>query len=189
MTGAAGPVFARATAIRSIASAALRLIAIGALAAATAGCATEPRTTFLAPGGPAGNLTDATEAQVIAALGGVGLPAAEAQLPYRPPEAALLANAPRTVLQATLPDDPGGGFVVIYALASSQAAQAAAAEQAAYIAGHRGGIYPLGTRPVLRVVGSNVAFFSWLPDSTPDSRTPLIEEALLSVGSEVPVRG
>ena len=178
----------RAIAIRVSAAAALRVISITALVVASAACATEPRTTFLAPGGPAGTLTDATERQVIAALGGVGLPAAEALLPYRPPEAALLANAPRTVLQATLPDDPAGGFVVIYALTSSQAAQAAATEQAEYIAGHRGGIFPLGTRPVLRVVGSNVVFFSWLPDTTPDARTRLVEEALLSVGSEVPVR-
>lgn len=164
-----------------------RALAIVALVVTSAACATEPRTTFLAPGGPAGNLTDATEAQVVAALGGVGLPAAEAATPYVPPEAALFANAPRTVVHATLPDDPTGGFLVIYAFQSSQAAQAAATEQAQYIAGHRGGIFPLGTRAVLRLVGSNVVFFSWLPDSSPDARTRLIEEALLGVGSEVRV--
>jgi hypothetical protein len=164
-----------------------RALFAGVLVVIVGACATEPRTTFLAPGGAAGSLTDATEARVIAALAGVGLPAGEATLPYRPAEAALLANAPRTVLQATLPDDPAGGFVVIYALPSVEAADAAATEQADLIAGRRGGFYPLGTRPVLRLVGSNVVFFWWLPDSTPDARTPLIEEALLSVGTEVPV--
>ena len=162
-------------------------LAILTLAAAVVACATEPRTTFLAPGGPAGTLTDATEAQVIDALGAVGLQAGEATLPYRPAEAALLANAPRTVLQATLPDDPSGGFIVIYAFSSAEAAAAAAEEQADYLAQRRGGFYPLGARPVLRVAGSNVVFFWWLPDSSPDARTPLIEEALLRVGTEVAV--
>ena len=165
----------------------MAIVALVIFAATIVACANEPRTTFLAPGGPAGSLTDATESQVIAALGAVGLPAGEATRPYLPPEGALFANAPRTVIQATLPDDPNGGFLVIYAFQSAQAAQAAAAEQAAYIAGHRGGSFPLGTRPVLRLVGSNVVFFTWLPDSSPDARTPLIEEALLSVGTEVPV--
>jgi hypothetical protein len=167
----------------------LRTLAFAILVAVVAACATEPRTTFLAPGGPAGSLTDATEGQLMAALGAVGLPAGEALIPYVPPEAALLANAPRTVMQATLPADPTHGFVVIYALQSPQAAQAAATEQAEYIDGHRGGIFPLGTRAVLRVVGSNVVFFWWLPDSAADARTPLIEEALLGVGTEVPVSG
>ena len=167
----------------------MRALDAVALVVAIAACANEPRTTFLAPGGPAGSLTDATEAQVIGALAAVGLPAAEAVTPYVPPEAALFANAPRTVVRATLPDDPTGGFLVIYAFSSTQAAQAAATEQAEYIAGHRGGIFPRETRAVLRVVGSNVVFFWWLPDSSPDARTPLIEEALLGVGSEVPVGG
>ena len=158
-----------------------------AVALAVAACATEPRSTFGAPGGPAGSLTDATEAQVIAALGAVGLQAAEAQTPYLPPEAALFANAPRTVLQATLPDDPTGGFLVIYALQSPEAAAAAAADQAQYIASNRGGIFSFAGRYVIRLVGSNVVFFMWLPDSATDPRTVKIEEALLSVGTEVPI--
>jgi hypothetical protein len=170
-----------------LASSLLRPIVLVTLAATVVACANEPRTTFLAPGGPAGNLTDATESVVIGALAAVGLPTAEAVSPYVPPESALLANAPRTVLQATLPDDPTGGFLVIYAFQSAQGAQAAATEQAQYIAGHRGGIFPLGMRAVLRVVGSNVVFFSWLPDTATDARTRLIEQALLGVGTEVPV--
>ena len=45
-----------------------------------------------------------------------------------PVTARLRSNNLSTVLQATLPDDPTGGFVVIYAFASPQQAQAAAAE-------------------------------------------------------------
>jgi hypothetical protein len=37
-------------------------------------------------------------------------------------------------------------------------------------------------------VGSTVVFFSWIPETVVDARTPLIEEALLGVGTEVPVR-
>ena len=164
-----------------------RALLVAALVATVASCASEPRSTYLAPGGPAGALTDATESLVIAALAGVGLPAAEAAVPYRPQEAALLANAPRTILQATLPDDPNHGFVVIYALQSSQAADAAAREQANFVASNRGGAFPRTSRFSLRVVGSTVAFFWWVPETVIDPRTALIEEALLGVGSEVPV--
>ena len=158
-----------------------------AIAATAGACASEPRTTYLPPGGPAGDLTNATEALVIAALGGVGLPAAESAQPYRPPEGALLANAPRTVIQATLPEDPGHGFVVIYALQSPQAADAAAREQAGFVASNRGGAFPRTSRFSLRVVGSTVVFFWWVPETVIDPKTALIEEALLAVGSEVPV--
>jgi hypothetical protein len=163
------------------------LAALVAVVLAVAACATEPRSTFVAPGGPAGSLTDATEAQVIAALAAVGLQAGEAQTPYLPPEAALFANAPRTVLQATLPDDPTGGFLVIYALPSAEAAEAAAEDQAEYIGKNRGGIFSFAGRYVIRVVGSNVVFFMWIPDTAIDPGTVKIEEALLSVGTEVPI--
>ena len=165
----------------------MRRALLVALVATIASCASEPRSTYLAPGGPAGDLTDATESLVIAALAGVGLPAGEAAVPYRPQEAALLANAPRTILQATLPDDPNHGFIVIYALQSPQAADAAATEQAAFVASNRGGSFPRTSRFSLRVVGSAVVFFWWVPEIVIDPRTALIEEALLGVGSEVPV--
>lgn len=164
-----------------------RALGLMTLIALTAACATEPRTTYGPPGGPAGALTDATESVVIEALAGVGLQASEAIQPYRPQEGALLANAPRTVLQATLPEDPTHGFIVIYALQSPQAADVAASEQAAFIASNRGGAFVNGSRFSLRVVGNTVVFFTWVPDSAIDPRTRSIEEALLSVGSEVPI--
>lgn len=164
-----------------------RAVLVAALIAAIAGCATEPRTTYGPPGGPAGALTDATESVVIAALGSVGLSAVEAPLPYRPSEGALLANAPRTVLQVTLPEDPNGAFVVIYAMQSTQAADVAASEQAELITSNRGGAFPNASRFSLRVVGNTVVFFTWIPDAAIDPRTRSVEEALLGVGSEVPI--
>lgn len=168
------------------------LIAAILLTATAAACASGARTTFPPLGatpGAAGDLTDATEALVIAALAAVGLPAAEATRPYRPPEGALLTAAPRTVIQATLPEDPTHGFVMIYAFPSTPAAEAAAADHAAFISSNQGGIFPRGSRFVLRVVGSTVVFFWWVPESAVDPHTRQIEEALLGVGSEVPVPG
>jgi hypothetical protein len=166
-----------------------RAVLVAALIAALAGCASEPRTTYGPPGGPAGALTDATESVVIAALASVGLSAVEAPLPYRPSEGALLANAPRTVLQVTLPDDPNGAFIVIYPMQSPQAADVAAAGQAELITSNRGGAFPNGSRFSLRVVGNTVVFFTWIPEAAIDPRTRSIEEALLGVGSEVPIAG
>ena len=98
--------------------------------------------------------------------------------------------APRTVIQATLPEDPTHGFVLIYAFPSPQAAESAAADHAGYISSGPGRVqFPPGSRFVLRVVGSTVVFFSWIPDSALDPRMRSIEEALLGVGSEVPVPG
>lgn len=178
---------------RSAGAATVRVLCLAIVLALAAGaCASGPRTTFPPLGatpGAAGDLTDATEAHVIAALGAVGLPAAEATLPYRPPEGPLLAGAPRTVIQATLPEDPTGGFVVIYALQSPQAAEAAADDHVAYVSSNQGGIFPRGSRFVVRLVGSTVVFFWWIPESAIDARTALIEEALLGVGSEVPASG
>lgn len=163
------------------------------VAAFAAACTSGPRTTFPPLGatpGAAGDLTDATEATVIAALAAVGLPAAEATRTFRPPEGPLLAAAPRTVIQATLPEDPTHGFVLIYAFPSPQAAESAAADHAGYISSGPGRVqFPPGSRFVLRVVGSTVVFFSWIPDSALDPRMRSIEEALLGVGSEVPVPG
>lgn len=139
---------------------------------------------------PPGDATTAAVGQVIAALAGRGLDAGVTSRAYRPPEAARLAASPRTVVQVTLPEDPRHGLVVVYALGSAEAARLAAEEQAAYVASGPGGIqFPPGTRIVLRVVGSAVAFFAWTPESAPDPRTPDIAAALEAVGVGVPIRG
>lgn len=164
-----------------------RVLGLASLIALAGACATEPRTTYGPPGGPAGTLTDATESVVIEALAGVGLQASEAIQPYRPSEGALLANAPRTVLQVTLPEDPNGAFIVIYALQSAQAADAAAAEQAELIRTNRGAPFPRASRFSLRLVGNTVVFFTWIPDAAIDPRTVQIETALLGVGSGVDI--
>ena len=166
-----------------------RAVASLLLAAAALGCTSGP--TFPPAGStPAapGDATAATKQQVIGALGAVGLQAVDAIRPYRPPEGALMTGAPRSVLQATLPDDPDHGNIVIYSLGSAVAAESAAFDQARYIASGPGGIqFPPGSHFVLRIVGSTVIFFTWNPGSAPDTRTHLIEDALNTLGVAVPV--
>ena len=168
----------------------LALLLVGALLVTTA-CSGRPRTTFPPLGSspaPVGDATAATRGQVIAALAAAGLQAAETNRAHRPPEGPLLAAAPRSVLQATLPDDPSHGFIVIYALPSGAAAQTAAADHAAYIASGIGRVnFAFDSRFVLRVVGSTVVFFHWSPGAALDDRTRLIEDALRTVGDEVQI--
>jgi hypothetical protein len=152
----------------------------------TAGaCAVAPGPSPAAVGDQAGS----TMAAVTGALAAVGLQTVPTSPPYRPPEGPLLASAPRSTVQATLPDDPGHGFIVIYALPAPAAAQAAAEDQAAYIASGIGRVqFSPDAHFVLRVLGSAVVFFWWSPGASRDSRTSLIEEALGTVGSGVEVR-
>ena len=162
------------------------------VAAAACGGAT-PATTFPPPGTtpqPAGDATAAASAEVIGALAELGLQATDAVRSYRPPEGPLLAAAPRTVLQAGLPEDPTHGYIVIYLFSSPLDAAAAARDQAAYVSTGPGRInFPPGTRFVLRIVGPTVVFFHWSPEVSTDDRTRNIEDALLRIGSGVPVPG
>ena len=167
------------------------LVAVVALLAA--GCAGASRATYPPIGStpaPAGDATAATVQAVTGALSAAGLPAGVAARAYRPPEAARLAAAPRTVLQARLPDDPDRGFVVIYALASGAEASAAAADQAAYIASGVGRInFTPDAHFVVRVLGSTVVFFWWSPGAALDQRAQSIEDALSTLGDAVPIVG
>lgn len=159
------------------------LVAVACTAPAT-------RTTFPPLGStpaPAGDATAATRQQVIDALAGIGLQAIDGIRPYRPFEGPLLAAAPRTVLQA-LPDDAQHGNIVIYALGSEAAAQAAASDHAAYISLNTSKVnFPPGSRFVLQVVGPTVLFFTWSPETSPDPRLQSIADALGGLGSAVTV--
>lgn len=167
----------------------LVLLAVATLA--TTACTGTSRATFPPLGStprPVGDATAATAALVIQALSAVGLQGVDANRQYRPPEGAVLAAAPRSVVQATLPDDPAHGFIVIYALASDAAAQSAAENQAAYIASGPGRVqFTTDAQFLLRVVGSTLVFFWWSPGAALDSRTGDIGTALLTVGTAVEI--
>jgi len=93
-----------------------------------------------------------------------------------------------SVVQATLPDDPAHGFVVIYAFDSALAARGAAEDQAAYIESGIGRVqFAPDAHFVLRVLGSAVVFYWWSPGAALDARAQSVEDALLTVGEAVEV--
>lgn len=174
---------------RSRVAAVALALAVAATAAACAPATT--RTTFPPLGAtprPAGDATSAAKQAVVAALAAAGLQAVDATRTYRPPEGALLAAAPRSIIQVALPDDPDHGFIVIYALDSPAAALAAAGDHAAWVASSIGRVnFPTGTRFVLRALGANVISFSWLPGTSADSPLDQIGAALETIGEDVTV--
>lgn len=170
----------------------LRIAALlAAVALAVSACAGVTRTTFPPLGSspaPVGGQAAATIAAVSSALAAAGLPSIDANRQYRPPEGPLLAAAPRSVVQATLPDDLAHGFVVIYAFGSPGAARAAADDQATYIESGIGRVqFAPDAHFVLRVVGSTVIFYWWSPGAALDARAQSVEDALLTVGESVEV--
>ena len=171
----------------------LKLVLACALAVSACGPGNSATVTFPpaeSTPAPAGDATAAARSRVIGALGSVGLQAQDAIHSYRPPEAAAFSAAPRSVLQVTLPDDPDHGFVVLYAFGSPTEAEAAANEQADYIASGPGRVqFGPGSRFVLRLVGATVIFFTWSPDNSPDPRTGSIDQALSTVGTAVAIPG
>jgi hypothetical protein len=163
------------------------------LALLVAGCAIESKTTYPPIGStpqPVGDAVNATKQAVIGALATAGLTATDSVKPFRPPEGPLLAAAPRSIVQAALPDDPDHGFVAIYALDSPNAALAAANDQAHWVTGPTGRMnFPLNSRFVIRTLGSTVVFFWWLPGSSADGRLEQVGPALETVGEGVAIPG
>jgi hypothetical protein len=143
--------------------------------------------------GPASSVTPGiapTRAELFRVLGERRLTVTEPEVPYRPAEAPTLTTAPRAVYQVILPDDPGAGYVVIYELPDVASAQAAAQEQAAYLASGPGRVQtPIGTRHVIRVLGPTVVLHSWHLDAATDPRAPEIPAALETLGTGVDVPG
>ena len=86
-------------------------------------------------GSPAlGPSAEAIRQAVFGALGRQNLIVAPTSTPFRPPESAPLAAAPRNVYQVALPQAPDEGFIVVYELPTEADAIAAAGAQRDYIA-------------------------------------------------------
>ncbi|MCU0506734.1 MAG: hypothetical protein MUE82_13410, partial [Chloroflexi bacterium] len=111
----------------------------------------------------------ATRVQLEGTLRAAGISLVDEDAPYRPAETAGLATAPRIVLRAVLPDDPGQGRIVVYDLGDPQAAYDAAREMAAYLATGPGRVqFPTDARFALRLLGSTVVFSTWSEAAAPD---------------------
>jgi hypothetical protein len=140
------------------------------------------------PSAPITGAVTATRAAIAAALGGARLQLRDPQVAFRPPEAPRFAAAPRTVVQAVLPNDPQHGFISIYEFADPSAALDAGREQADYIASGPGRVqFPPDSRFVIRQLGPTVVFFSWSPGSVTDARAGDIQTALETVGQGIAV--
>ena len=122
------------------------------------------------------------------ALGERNLVLQDSAAPFRPPEDATFTTTPRAVYQVILPDALSEGFIVVYEFPDPTTAADAAADQAAYLATGPARVQaPFGTRHVMRLVGSTVVLYSWVPEGATDDRQPKIQEALETLGVGVPI--
>lgn len=137
---------------------------------------------------PVGPAVARTRAELVRSLGAYGLVLTDTQAPFRPPESARMAATPRAVYQVQLPRDPDQGFLVVYDFADPSAAAEAAASQATYLASGPARVQTsLGTRHLIRVVGSTVVLYSWDPGGLDDPAAPDVPAALQTIGSGVDV--
>jgi hypothetical protein len=169
-------------------------VGIPALAAAIAlvlaGCADLGANPSLGPaatpiGSPAlGASAEATRQAVFGALGRQNLVVAPTASPFRPPESAPLAAAPRNVYQVTLPSAPDQGFIVVYQLPTETDAIAAAGAQRDYLASGPGRVQaPPGTDHVIQQLGPTVIVYDWVPGGSEDEAAPRVAEAIRSIGT------
>lgn len=164
------------------------LVALAGCAAGTGATVTYP-VASIGPDRTVSPAVSGTRGQIAQAIGQKNLILTDTQTPYRPPESAMLASAPRAVYQVTLPADPTGGYIVVYEFTDSAGAAMAAAEQQAYLATGPGRVQsPLGAVHVIRQVGTTVVYYSWLPGAANDPGAADIQSALetLGVGYLVP---
>ncbi len=186
MTGALRPGGARPASRALVAV----LILTGGLLAACAGAAPADRTPEPLPTArpTASPAVQATLAQIDGALRANGLVLLPTLTTVRPAEPPSFASVARWPFQALLPDDPAGGYFVIYEFPDLAFAAAGGHDLAAYITSGPGRVqFPPDVRFVLRQVGSTLVFYPWSPASSPDPRTSDLAAALATVGTGVPI--
>jgi hypothetical protein len=147
---------------------------------------TQPVTFPPASAGPAGNVSSAvvqTRAAISAALAASSIQLQDATKAYRTAEPPGLADAPRAVYQAILPDDPDGGFIVVYEFRDAATAVNAGNELAGYLGTGVGRIqYPNDSRYAIRQLGTTLIFYTWAPSTSPDPASPTVADALATLG-------
>jgi len=135
---------------------------------------------------PAGEAAARTRDLVAKTLGNESFQVRDPLVAYRPGESPALVDVPRLVLQAVLPSDPTGGYVLVYELPSNNDAAAVGADFAAYLVSGTGAIqYPRDAEFVLRRVGRTLVFFPWSPSVSPDPEVARLAAALGTLGEPV----
>jgi hypothetical protein len=167
-------------------------IGLAVTACGGSGAGAVPSSAVSAPseraGATVGPAVAQTRADLVRALGTKRLVLQDSQAPFRPPEDARFTTAPRALYQVILPEAPQEGFIVVYEFASPTAAAEAARDQAAYLATGPAKVQsPFGARHIIRLVGSTVVLYSWVPEGAEDPLQPDIQVALETLGTGVPV--
>lgn len=136
-----------------------------------------------APEATVSGAVDQARAAVAAALASRNLQLTAATRDYRTAEPRALAAAPRRVYQVTLPDDPEGGFIVVYEFRDASAAVDAGNALAGYLGTGAGRIqYPIDSRYSIRQLGTTLIFYTWAPSTSPDPASASVGEALDTLG-------
>jgi hypothetical protein len=184
---------ARASARRGPAPflAAAALLVAGAVTACSPGggptLATFPAGT-IGPARTVGPTVAQTRIELVRVLGERNLVLRDTEAPFRPPEDVTFTTTPRAIYQVVLPNAPTEGFIVVYEFPDPAAAAEAAADQAAYLASGPARVQvPFGARHIMRLVGSTVVLYSWVPEGVADERQPDIQPALETLGTGVPI--
>ena len=167
------------------------IVVASALAACTPGggpvLATFPAGT-IGPTRTVGPAAAQTRLELVRVLGERNLQLRDTETPFRPPEDMKFTTTPRAIYQVVLPSAPTEGFIVVYEFPDATAAAEAAADQAAYLASGPARVQaPVGTRHVMRLVGSTVVLYSWVPEGASDERQQDIQPALETLGIGVPI--
>ena len=132
---------------------------------------------------PPGAAAQRTRDLVASALETRALQVVDPQTAYRPGESPELAQLTRRLVQVVLPDEPTGGYIVIYELPTVAEADRLGRDFRAYLASGTGAIqYPRDTQFVIRRVGSTLVFFPWSLEASTDARVPLVAETLSTLG-------
>jgi hypothetical protein len=136
--------------------------------------------------GPAATVSPAvaqTRTAIAAALAPFSLQLDDADRPFRPPESARLASAPRAVFHVVLPADPDGGNIVVYEFRDAATAVDAGNELAGYIGTGAGRVqFAPGAQHAIRQLGTTLIVYTWSPSSSPDPGSTTIAEALGTLG-------
>ncbi len=133
-----------------------------------------------------GAASQQTHDQVVAALGAARIQSRDPQTPYRPGESPALVNVPRRLVQAIIPSQPDGGYVVIYELPSSSQAQTTGTDLLRYLGSGTGQVqYPRDAQFVLRQVGPTLVFYAWSPSGSTDTGPADVAAALETIGTPV----
>ena len=138
------------------------------------------------PVGTVGPEVAQTRAELVRALGTRNLVLQDSQAAFRPPEDSRFTTTPRALYQVILPDAPSEGFIVVYQFADPVEASEAASAQARYLATGPAKVQSaFGARHILRLVGSTVVMYTWVPEGAEDPRQPDIQTALETLGTGV----